>query len=160
MRILSLFVAGLLTFASLLAAPLLERRSAIAESSEQQRFDEVRSKLEGEYATLGAQGYKREALEIVMGLSATGGAAFQLELGTGNSYAVVAACDGRCPHVEVTIDDPDGNRLAQSPEKASVVIVGGTPVVGGMHRGVVRVPGCAAEWCQVGISVLHQPVAK
>lgn len=133
-------------------APLV----TLAQSIEQQSFDEVRAKLLKECASLTGQGYKREALEIVVPVPAASGIPFQLELVGGVTYAVVAACDNRCQHVEVSIDDPGGNRLAQSPEKADIVIVSGAPSESGLHRGVVRAPGCTSEWCQVGFTVLRR----
>lgn len=133
---------------------------AFAEPTEQQRFDEVGTKLDSEYATLVAKGYKREALEIVISLGPAGEVGFGLELVVGYTYAVVASCDNRCEHVEVLIFAPAGNLLTQSTEKASVVIVAGSPTEGGSHHGVLRAPGCGSEWCQVGLSVLRRDNPK
>src|SRR5689334_17162003 len=104
-------------FCVLICAPCLAQ-----ERPEQERFEEVRMKLVQESANLTAQGYKREALEIVIPVTRGGGAGFQLELVAGATYATVAACDDRCEHVELSIDDPSGTRLAMSAEKAGVVI--------------------------------------
>lgn len=139
---------------------LLHATGALAQPSEQAHFEEVRGKLEAQYANLEKQGYKREALEIVVALDKDGEFPFQLALTAGASYTIVAACDNRCRHIEVILDAPDGKRLAQSPLEESVAIVAGAPSETGLHLGTIRMRDCPNEMCQAGLSVLRRDASN
>lgn len=73
----------------------------------------------------------------------------------GSTYAVVAACDENCSHVQLTLHTPAGKILAQSPEQHHTVIISGPADETGAYKASVTATDCKKEKCTVGLQVLR-----
>lgn len=78
-----------------------------------------------------------------------------LDLQTGTTYAVIAACNQQCSHVSLILRDPEGEVLTRSPEKHDIVIVAGPVTKTGRHEAQLTAPGCSERQCTVGIRVMQ-----
>jgi peptidoglycan hydrolase-like protein with peptidoglycan-binding domain len=133
-----------------------------ASTSNRDYVEDVRAKLAQEQQHLSGQNYRKEGAEIIepLGRDKTKRVIAQFE--AGRTYAIVAACDKDCSHVQISLHDASGALLVSSPEKEAVVIVSGAPVATGSYAAEVAVPGCKEKTCHVGIVVMRlepNPVA-
>src|SRR5262249_43833744 len=96
-------------------------------SCDREFIADVRTKLEREARSLQAKSYHMEGAEFITAIAAGSANRVPLQLAAGTTYAIVAACDKDCGHVQISLFDQAGVRLIQSPEKEPVVIIGGAP---------------------------------
>ena len=117
--------------------------------------EDVRAKLKREADYLGGQHYQAIAPAKVEMLTKEEHKGFPLSLSSGVTYAIVAACDEDCSHVEVALYDEEQRPLMRSPEKRAVVIINGTPAGSGLYTADVAAPGCQETSCYAGIILLQ-----
>ena len=73
----------------------------------------------------------------------------------GITYAIIAACDRDCAHVQISLLDQNETRLIQSPEKEPIVIISGTPATDGSYTAELHAPGCRMRACHAGMVVMR-----
>lgn len=113
----------------------------------------VRTKLNKEIEYLSAQGYERFGTPDVKAIFRGGVQKVEVDLKSGETYAVIAACDQDCSHVQLSLLDRRGQLIVKSPEAAAVVIVNGSPPDTGTYTLQLDVPGCSSKACSGGIAL-------
>jgi hypothetical protein len=116
----------------------------------------VDTKLQRELQHLAAGGFARVGGESIERASKDEPSVVAVELESGVTYAVVAACGEGCDHVEIALFDPAQSLLTRSPEASDVVIVSGPAQQSGVHGIALSVPGCRAAACPAGFVLLRQ----
>jgi len=139
-----------------LSAALAAAGGAAAQTKASAPAGPVDVKLQRQIQHLAASGFERIGGETVAAASRDEPSVFPVELSVGATYAVVAACDEGCSHVEIALFDPAQSLLTRSPERSDVVIVGGPVQQGGVHGIALSVPGCPQAACAAGFVLLRQ----
>lgn len=117
--------------------------------------DAVDQRLTKEAQSLKLAGYS-SAKPAQRNRIAVGSAArFSLDLKAGHIYAVLASCDQNCTHVALTLRDPRGSILSQSPEHHHTIILTGPATITGNYEAEIKAPGCKDTACGVGLHVLE-----
>lgn len=129
---------------------------ARAQSPAGQAVDDVRSKLHRQAEAVAQQGYRPAAAEIFDRIPAGGQRSFAVQLASGVTNAIIAACGQNCDHVEIALYDHQRQPLGRTPERKDIVALNGNPPTSGLHEVVVSVPGCHASECEIGLVVMRQ----
>jgi hypothetical protein len=127
----------------------LSQSSPIGQSG----INDVRTNLGTELQHLSSQNYKQASGEVLASIERGTAKRFPLQLEAGRKYAIVGACDRNCDHVQLSLFDTAGAQLVTSPDKQSVVIIGGAPAVAGSYTLELAAPGCKEKVCQAGFIV-------
>lgn len=113
----------------------------------------VQQKLEKELEYLAGQGYERFGKNDVIAILKGGQQKIEAPLKAGETYAVIAACDQDCTHVQLSLLTKTGQMMMKSPEAAPVVIINGSPPDSGVYVLQLDVPGCNSKACQGGVAL-------
>lgn len=113
----------------------------------------VQQKLEKELEYLAGQGYERFGKNDVIAILKGGQQKIESPLRAGETYAVIAACDQDCTHVQLSLLSKAGQMMMKSPEVAPVVIINGSPPESGVYVIQLDVPGCNSKACQGGVAL-------
>lgn len=139
----------------MLAVHIIISHPASAQVYDQDRFVQVRARLDAQYALLAEKGYKREALEVILPMGPQHAMSFQLDLVAGRTYAIVAACDDLCTRVGLLVLNDRNESVIERSDDGNVTIMSGSVATGGIHFGALEAPGCPDDRCQAGLSVLR-----
>ena len=117
---------------------------------------DVRALIEREARSLAGEGYIQAQPGISTRSARTQTSRFVLRLAEGQRYALVAACNQGCNHVDLALYDGRRTLLTRNAEKAAVVTVAGPAHAGGLYEVEVKLPGCRAPACDLAFAVLWQ----
>jgi hypothetical protein len=81
---------------------------------------------------------------------------YVLRLEEGKRYALIAACDQGCSHVDLALYDGRRGLLARSNEPHAIVTVAGAARAAGLYEVEVKLPGCRERSCELAFAVLWQ----
>jgi len=127
-----------------------------ASRDDKKYIDDVRAKLAREAKQLSSEQFREVAKLEPVRVKRTGTKTFPLQLETASTYAIIASCDQDCAHLVLTLHDPSGAQLIQSPDRHHTAIVKGPAERRGRHTATVGVPGCREDECFAGLLVLVQ----
>lgn len=148
-RIVSLSIA-------IAAMGWLTAGEAKAQMSERPFVEHVQSLLLREAEALRSRGYEPTQKALINQTARSEIRRVVVRLQQGISYAMLAACDQDCRHVELSIFDANRELMLKSRDRNDVVVVTGAPDRSGLYEVEIGLPGCREPSCHVGFVVLQQ----
>ncbi len=125
-------------------------------SGEKPFVEHVQAQIARETSALQAQGFLPVQKSVLGPAGRSQTKRFILRLKPGITYAMIAACDQDCDHVEIAIYDAERQQLSRSSKRGDVAIFSGTPDRGGLYEVEVTQPGRKEPLCHQGFLVLQQ----
>jgi hypothetical protein len=117
---------------------------------------EIRSLIAGEASNLASQQFRLIEGPRIAVSARTTGPRIALQLQENITYALVAACDQTCSHIELSLYDKGGTLLTKSLDVNRVVIISGPAPHSGWFEAAVSVPGCVNQACTVTIALFQR----
>jgi hypothetical protein len=142
-------------FAFLVAFMFGQATIAQVAPADRDYVEDVRAKLGERREHLSSQGYRLHTPEAIEPIHRDKANRIRLSLKAGITYAIIAACDRDCAHVQISLLDQNETHLIQSPEKEPIVIVSGTPATDGPYTAELHAPGCRMRACHAGMVVMR-----
>jgi hypothetical protein len=121
---------------------------------------QLRAKLAFELNHSISEGYQSASAEILAPVERGTAKRFPLQLAGETTYAIIAACDRSCDHVQLALRDPAGALLVSGPEKQALVVIQQKATVPGTYTLDLATPGCKEEVCQAGFIIARKVLGQ
>jgi hypothetical protein len=118
--------------------------------------DEVKEQLISIVYVMALDGYELTHDAVYTYLDQYESDAFDLNLKKSYAYKIIAACDGDCGDIDLTLYDESGNEIAEDIGNDDYPVVQVSPRWTGAFKLKIKMYDCDVEPCKVGIVVFGQ----